>query len=144
MSNLKVINPPLPSTSATPDGHVPKPIRQFHPARMHIPQPIPHPSFSSAAGSAGTTDPDLRYAYILQAPPVRGKFDIKKADALGVPKGPSRGQLIQGGSIEVDDGAGGKKVIRSEDVLGETQDGGVSLGYFYLCFCFFARIGLRD
>lgn len=74
---------------------------------------------------------------------MRGKFDIKKAEALGVPKGPSRGQLIQGGSIEVDDGAGGKRVIRAEDVLGETQDGGVSLG-FVVSFYLFDQTGWRD
>ena len=66
----------------------------------------------------------MRYAYILQAPPVRGKFDIKKAEALGVPKGSIRGKLAQGGSIEVDNGNGGKRVIKSEDVLGATKDGG--------------------
>jgi hypothetical protein len=131
-----VTNPPLPSTSSTSDGHVPKPIRQYHPARMHIPQPIPHPSLPTLYPSPPTSpvleakpeDPDLRYAYILQAPPVRGKFDIKKAEALGVPKGPIRGRLAQGQSIEVnDEGAeGGKRIVKPEDVLGEVQDGGVS------------------
>ena len=124
--------PAIPSSllaaASTSDDHIPKPIRQHHPARMHIPQPIPHP-FHPSSSQATAADPDLRYAYILQAPSVRGKFDSDKAKALGVPNGPVRKILIDGGQIEVDDkeAEGGRRVIKAEDVLGETQDGGVSL-----------------
>lgn len=122
-TSTKIINPPLPPNSADADGHIPKPIRQYHPARMHIPQPIPHPS--SDATTSTTNDPDLRYAYILQAPPVRGKFDAKKAVALGV-RDDQRGRLIETGSVEVVDetAEGGKRLVKAEDVLGKTKDGG--------------------
>jgi hypothetical protein len=125
---IPAIPPSLLAAASTSDDHIPKPIRQHHPARMHIPQSIPHPAHPSSSQTT-TVDPDLRYAYILQAPSVRGKFDIKKAKALGVPNGPVRKILIDGGQIEVDDAEaeGGKRVIKAEDVLGETQDGGVSL-----------------
>ena len=127
---IPAIPPSLLAAASTSDNHIPKPIRQYHPARMHIPQTIPRPSHSSSSSSSQTptADPDLRYAYILQAPPVRGKFDTKKAKALGVPNGPVRKILIEGGQIEVDDAEaeGGKRVIKAEDVLGATQDGGVS------------------
>lgn len=60
---------------------------------------------------------------------VRGRFDKKKAEELGVPNGPIRGKLTAGQSIEIDDPAnpGQKKVILPEDVVGPPQDGGVSL-----------------
>lgn len=72
---------------------------------------------------------DVRIAYILQAPPVRGKFDNAKAKQLGVPNGPIRGKLTAGQTIEFDDpqNPGQKKVVKPEDVIGAQQDGGVSI-----------------
>jgi ribonuclease Z len=66
--------------------------------------------------------------YICQAPDVRGKFDVKKADSLGVPKGPSRGMLVKGMEIEVDDDSvpGGKRTIKPEDCLVGGGPGAVS------------------
>lgn len=55
--------------------------------------------------------------YFFQAPDVRGKFDAKRADELGVPK-KQRGVLTQGGTVEVDvPGQEGKRVVRPEDCL---------------------------
>ena len=64
-------------------------------------------------------DVETEMVYICQAPDVRGKFDVKKAMALGVPNGPSRGMLVKGMDIEVDDPAveGGKRTIKPEDCL---------------------------
>jgi ribonuclease Z len=86
-----------------------------------------------ADGTVRFARPDTRYAlppvgdeevetemvYICQAPDVRGKFDVKKAMALGVPNGPSRGMLVKGMDIEVDDPSaeGGKRTIKPEDCL---------------------------
>jgi ribonuclease Z len=66
--------------------------------------------------------------YICQAPDVRGKFDVKKAQALGVPNGPSRGMLVKGMDIEVDDPKveGGKRTIKPEDCLVGGGPGAVS------------------
>jgi ribonuclease Z len=77
---------------------------------------------------------DTEMIYICQAPDVRGKFDVKKAMALGVPNGPSRGLLVKGEEIEVDDPAaqGGKRIIRPEDCLVGGGPGAVShLNYKY-------------
>lgn len=93
-------------------------------ARMHMSQSLP----SHGADIDGTTRiEDERMAYILQAPPVRGKFNAEKAKALGVPNGPIRGKLTKGEAIEVDDAAapGGKRIIKPEDVLGDGHPGGV-------------------
>jgi ribonuclease Z len=72
---------------------------------------------------------DVRIAYILQAPQVRGKFDNAKAKQLGVPNGPIRGKLTAGQTIEFDDplNPGETKVVKPEDVIGAQQDGGVSV-----------------
>jgi ribonuclease Z len=66
--------------------------------------------------------------YICQAPDVRGKFDVKKAQALGVPNGPSRGMLVKGMDIEVDDPnvEGGRRTIKPEDCLVGGGPGAVS------------------
>jgi len=68
---------------------------------------------------ATDTDAETEMVYICQAPDVRGKFDVKKAQALGVPNGPSRGMLVKGMDIEVDDPnvEGGKRTIKPEDCL---------------------------
>jgi ribonuclease Z len=57
--------------------------------------------------------------YILEPPPVRGKFDVKRANELGVPNGPIRGRLVKGEDIEVDDPSaeGGKRIVRPADCL---------------------------
>ena len=49
----------------------------------------------------------------------RRPFLVEKAEALGVPAGPERKQLVQGQAIRLDDG----RVIQPEDVLGEWQPG---------------------
>lgn len=46
-------------------------------------------------------------------------FEVAKAEALGVPAGPERAQLVQGQAVTLADG----RVIQPEDVLGETEPG---------------------
>lgn len=72
--------------------------------------PLPIPSDADVA-----TD----MVYILRTPDVRGKFDVVKAAALGVPGGPVRGKLARGENIEVEDknAPGGKRVVRPQDCL---------------------------
>jgi ribonuclease Z len=66
--------------------------------------------------------------YICQAPDVRGKFDVARANALRVPNGPARGRLVRGESLEVDDPSapGGKRTVRPEDCLVGGGPGAVS------------------
>ena len=76
-------------------------------------------------------DPDettTELVYICQAPTVAGKFDNAKANALKVPNGPIRGKLVRGETVEYDDpdAEGGRRVVRPEDVVGESAPGGVS------------------
>ncbi len=116
---------PAPSEEPSVEDH------RASPSRFHMPQVLPRRGADAAPdGDApapvGAADRD-HMAYVLQAPPVRGKFNADKARALGVPSGPIRGRLTKGEAIEVDDPGveGGKRVIRPEDVLGDTVPGAV-------------------
>jgi len=57
--------------------------------------------------------------YGFETASVLGKFDIKKALALNIPKGPLFMKLKRGESITLDDG----RVIESRDVVGEPEVG---------------------
>ncbi|OCH93318.1 hypothetical protein OBBRIDRAFT_790349 [Obba rivulosa] len=63
--------------------------------------------------------------YVVVGPRVRGKFDVQKAEALGLGRGPQRGRLTKGETVtvEVDDGNGNKiqRVIRPEDCIGPSE-----------------------
>ncbi|KAL7284142.1 hypothetical protein ACG7TL_001423 [Trametes sanguinea] len=81
------------------------------------------PPLAEGDASAPPALPTL--AYLLVGPSVRGKFDAKKAEALGVPRGPIRGKLTKGETItfEVDDGNGGKtqRTVRPEECVGPPE-----------------------
>lgn len=68
---------------------------------------------------ANEADADTDMVYVAHGPAVRGRFDVQKSLALGVPNGPDRGRLTRGETIEVNDpnAPGGKRVIRPEDCL---------------------------
>lgn len=57
--------------------------------------------------------------YHVQLCGMPGKFDPVKAEALGVPRGKMRGQLVRGEDVTLDDG----RVVKSSDVVGEAQRG---------------------
>ena len=46
----------------------------------------------------------LSVCYVVQFPDLPGKFDVKKAEELKVPKGPMRGKLVRGETIVLEDG----------------------------------------
>ena len=58
-------------------------------------------------------------SYILQMTDTPGRFDVTKADQLGVRSGPLRKRLCQGQSIETAEG----NKVKPEDVLGPTRKG---------------------
>jgi ribonuclease Z len=61
--------------------------------------------------------PAVGYALSETARP--GRFDVEVADALGVPDGPERGVLQQGGSVNLADGT----TVSPEQVLGPSRTG---------------------
>jgi ribonuclease Z len=77
----------------------------------------PLPSFTPPVRDGST-------AYIVVGPRVRGKFDVKRAEELGL-FGPLRGRVTRGETVTltVDDGTGVKvqRTVRPEDCLGEPE-----------------------
>jgi ribonuclease Z len=67
-------------------------------------------------------------SYLVVGPRTRGKFDVEKAVALGVPRGPLRGKLTKGESITVEVEVDGKMIqrtVKPDDVLGKAEPRGV-------------------
>ena len=62
---------------------------------------------------------NISMSYIVKGYPQRGKFDPKKAKSLGVKPGPAFSELIEGGSITLEDGI----VITSDMVLEPIREG---------------------
>jgi len=58
-------------------------------------------------------------AYIGETPPILGRFDVTKAQALGIPPGPLYGQLKSGISISLPDG----RTITPDQVVEPTRPG---------------------
>ena len=67
---------------------------------------------------------DVSTAYIVVGPRIRGKFDVKRAEKLGL-FGPLRGKVARGETVTfaVDDGTGVKvqRTVGPEDCLGEPE-----------------------
>ncbi|EIW77124.1 hypothetical protein CONPUDRAFT_139171 [Coniophora puteana RWD-64-598 SS2] len=127
--------PPVPA-SAPDSVPAPDPNQPPAPPPEHR-RPIPFPGYSSPLPPldpdfSGSKDLRRRpcLAYAVVGPRVRGKFDVKKAEELGI-KGSQRGKLTKGESVTVtvDDGAGKKieRVIRPEECVGESESAGIVL-----------------
>lgn len=58
-------------------------------------------------------------SYIVQFKPTRGKFNAQKANKLGIPNGAIRGQLVNHGTVTLDDGT----VITSDQVIDPSING---------------------
>jgi ribonuclease Z len=71
-------------------------------------------------------------AYILVGPKVRGKFDAKRAQLLGL-EGRLRGKVARGETVTfmVDDGKGGQmeRTVKPEDCIGPSEVPGVRFHY---------------
>jgi ribonuclease Z len=100
------------------------------PAKLQEKPPRRGPKVASPAGSLKplpTFTPPVRdgsTAYIVVGPHVRGKFDAKRAEELGL-YGPLRGRVTRGETVTftVDDGTGAKvqRTVRPEDCMGEHE-----------------------
>lgn len=88
-------------------------LREGNPAASLKPLPI----FTPPARDSST-------AYIVVGPRVRGKFNVKRAEELGL-VGPLRGRVTRGETVTftVDDGTGVKvqRTVSQEDFLGEPE-----------------------
>jgi ribonuclease Z len=86
----------------------------------------PLPTFTPPVREAST-------AYIVVGPHVRGKFDVKRAEELGL-HGPLRGRVARGETVTftMDDGTGAKmqRTVKPEDCVGENETTRVRLSHF--------------
>jgi ribonuclease Z len=101
----------------------PKRMTYSFPVRVHeIPTGF-EGEVASGKGWTVTTIPLLHrvptQGYRFEEAPRPGEFDGEKADELGVPFGPQRGELVRGSSVTLEDG----RVIAPEDVVGPSRPG---------------------
>lgn len=102
------------------------------------------PRWASPTGSLKplpTFTPPVRdgsTAYIVVGPRVRGKFNAKRAEELGL-YGPLRGRVARGETVTftVDDGTGAKvqRTVKPEDCMGEHETTRVRLPFQCLVYC---------
>ncbi|KAJ7780273.1 hypothetical protein DFH07DRAFT_794449 [Mycena maculata] len=87
------------------------------PAGYHHQLPKFHPSWVVGVGA----NPTL--TYVVVGPSIRGKFDVVKSEALGVPK-TKRSELTKGRNITVtvtEDGVRVERVVRPQDCIGPSE-----------------------
>ena len=131
------------SSSAGIDLYGPDPLEGFlsgslrgsstrigYPLQVHRSRP------AAESGAVLFEDEDLRvrctplihrvpaYAYRVDQKPLAGRFDIAKAQELGIPPGPIYAQLKRGETVELDDG----RLIDGRELCGPDRDG-VSIVY---------------
>lgn len=73
------------------------------------------PLLSSAPDTTQTAS--IYVCYVIETKVLPGKFDVVKAKALGVPKGPMFGSLQRGMTVTLMDG----RIISPTDVLGPSE-----------------------
>ncbi|KAG2141301.1 hypothetical protein DEU56DRAFT_275902 [Suillus clintonianus] len=66
-------------------------------------------------------------AYAVVGPRVRGRFDVKRAEALGLKAGPLRARVARGETVTVVGKDGVERTIGPSDVVGVSEDPGVVL-----------------
>jgi len=131
------------SSSAGIDLYGPDPLEGFlngslrgsstrigYPLQVHRSRP------AAESGAVLFEDEDLRvrctplihrvpaYAYRVDQKPLAGRFDIAKAQELGIPPGPIYAQLKRGETVELDDG----RLIDGRELCGPDREG-VSIVY---------------
>ena len=69
--------------------------------------------------AASAAPPLVSASYVCRTPRVLGKFDVKKAAALGVPPGPLFGALKRGETVTLADG----RAVEPSQVVAESKEG---------------------
>jgi ribonuclease Z len=103
----------------------------FHTADVRVPYPLSLRELPAGGGSLGgvpwsvTAVPLVHrvtsFAWVLRESPRRGRFDVERSDALGVPAGPARAELAAGRAVTLSDG----RRVAPGEVLGPERPGRV-------------------
>ncbi|KAH7911176.1 hypothetical protein BJ138DRAFT_1151318 [Hygrophoropsis aurantiaca] len=113
--------------SGPKEAPAPKLVRISQPPGFN--KNLPVPEHALVGSPEPSRKPTLAYAVVGSR--VRGKFDAKKADALGLKAGPLRSKVARGEtvSIMVDDGQGNsiERTIKPEDCMGQSECPGAIL-----------------
>ncbi|KAG0701177.1 hypothetical protein DFH29DRAFT_831788 [Suillus ampliporus] len=99
-----------PAASLTKDGHVSQP-----------------PGFNRPLPSIAACNPRPTLAYAVVGPRVRGRFDVKRAETLGLKAGPLRARVARGETVSVVGNDGVERSVGPSDVVGASEDPGVVL-----------------
>jgi ribonuclease Z len=87
-------------------------IEELHPG-----EEVRRPGYTVRAVPADHRTPAL--GYVLDEATRPGRFDLERAQALGVPSGPAFGRLQRGEAVTLPDG----RTVRPEEVLGPARPG---------------------
>lgn len=93
----------------------------------YISQPL---SFNRPLPSLSACNRRTALAYAVVGPRVRGKFDVKRAESLGLKAGPLRTRVAKGETVTVVGNDGLERSVGPGDVVGASEDPGV---------CYFLR-----
>ncbi|KAG2355809.1 hypothetical protein BDR07DRAFT_1425171 [Suillus spraguei] len=90
----------------------------------HVSQPS---NFNRPLPSLPACNLRATLAYAVVGPRVRGKFDVNRAEALGLKAGPLRARVARGETVTVVGKDGVEKSVGPSDVVGASEDPGVVL-----------------
>lgn len=89
------------------------------------------PSFNRPLPSLTMCNRRATLAYAIVGPRVRGRFDVKRAESLGLKAGPLRARVARGETVTVVGSDGSERSVGPSDVVGASEDPGVC---FFLCY----------
>jgi ribonuclease Z len=88
----------------------------------HVSQPS---GFNCPLPSLPACNRHATLAYAVVGPRVRGKFDVKRAEVLGLKAGPLRARVVRGETVIVVGEDGVERSVGPSDVVGTSEDPGV-------------------
>lgn len=88
----------------------------------HVSQPS---GFNRPLPSLPTCNQRATLAYAVVGPRVRGKFDVKRAEVLGLKAGPLRARVARGETVIVMGQDGVERSVGPSDVIGTSENPGV-------------------